>query len=131
MSPEKIKSIQDVLPWWTKAWLWFRRWGWVPVAVLLTLIAFIIGGFLFRRDNGTIAVNPLRDIKKAVDKNNRRIDAELVQAEFERESEIARIENEHAATIAKLSADQQQRREELRSNPRRLAQWLTKLTNEQ
>lgn len=130
MSPEKVKKLQDVLPWWTKAWLWFRRWGWVPVAVLLTLIAFIIGGFLFRRSNGTIAVNPLRDIREAIDKNNRRIDAEVLQAEFVRESEIARIESEHAATIAKLNADQQQRREELRSNPRRLAQWLTKLTNE-
>jgi Sec-independent protein translocase protein TatA len=129
MSPEKLKKLQDVLPWWTKAWLWFRRWGWVPIAVLLVIVAFVVGGFLLRK-NGKIVINPLRDIRKAIDENNRRIDAELVQAEYDKEAEIARIEKEHADTIAKLDADQQARREELRANPRRLARWLTNLTDE-
>jgi Sec-independent protein translocase protein TatA len=129
MSPEKLKKLKDVLPWWTKAWLWFRRWGWVPIAILLVVVAFIVGGFLFRK-NGKIVINPLRDIRKAIDENNRRIDAELIQAEYDKEAEIARIEKKHADTIAKLDEDQQARREELRANPRRLARWLTNLTDE-
>jgi hypothetical protein len=114
-------------PWWTRAWTWFRRWGWIPVAVLIALLAFVLGGFLFRRRPDGKVLDPLSDIKDAVDRNNRRLDGEILEAEQRREEEIARIEAEHQEQIERLDEDQKKRRAELRRNPKKLSRWLTNL----
>jgi hypothetical protein len=119
-------SMKD-FPWWTRVWTWFRRWGWIPAAVILAVLAFVLGGFLFRRREDGRILDPLTDIKDAVDRNNRHIDGEILEAEHQREEAIERIEAEHREQLEKLDEDQQRRRTELRRNPKKLARWLTNL----
>jgi hypothetical protein len=126
VSPFSMKDF----PWWTRAWTWFRRWGWIPAAVILAILAFVLGGFLFRRREDGKILDPLTDIKDAVDRNNRKIDGEILEAEHRREEAIERIEAEHRAQIEKLDEQQQERRRELRRNPKKLARWLTRLATE-
>ena len=105
-----------------------RRWGWIPVGLLLVFLGFVAGGALFRRrdDHGRMP-NPIRDLQKAIEENNQRIDAEIAVAALEHSNSIRRIEAEHADTIAQLTKDQRRRYDELRSNPTRCAKWLTRL----
>jgi hypothetical protein len=123
MSPLTMKDF----PWWTRVWTWFRRWGWIPVAVILAILAFVLGGFLFRRRPDGKILDPLSDIKDAVDRNNRRIDGEILEAEHQREEAIERIEAQHREQLERLDEDQQKRRVALRRDPKKLARWLTSL----
>ena len=119
-------EIPFVLPWWTKAYNWFRKWGWVPLGFILLLLGFVFGGALFRRRDGKV-VMPFEDIREKVAENNQRIDNEIEQARQAHIAEVQRIEREHAAELQKLSEDQERRRHELRRNPKKLAKWLTHL----
>jgi Skp family chaperone for outer membrane proteins len=125
---EKIRSTLEIdLSWWTRAVVWFRRWGWIPVAVLIAVLAFAAGGFIFRRRKDGKVMDPLSDIREAVVRNNQKIDAELQAEAIERDRRIASIEQEHAATIAALDEDQKKRAQQYRRNPDQLARWLTGL----
>lgn len=118
------------LPWWTKAWNWFRKWGWVPVGFVLLLLGFLCGGAIFgrRREDGRRAT-PVDNIKDAIDRNNEEIDAEIEQARQEHIADIVRVEREHQAAIDELNEEQEQKRQELRRNPKKLAKWLTDLSS--
>jgi flagellar biosynthesis/type III secretory pathway M-ring protein FliF/YscJ len=118
---------QIELPWWKRTWLWLRRWGWVPFGFVLLVLGFLVGGFVFRRREDGKMADPLSDIKEAVQRNNEQIDAEIAAAETVRDEQIRRIEEEHQEQIATLTEDQEQRRQQLRRNPRRMARWLTNL----
>jgi len=126
--PEIIDiDIPFDLPWWTKIYNWFRKWGWVPLGFILLLLGFIFGGVLFRRrEDGKIA-DPLSDIREAVKRNDEQINEEVEQARQIHIAEVQRIEREHAVQLEKLSEDQERRRQELRKNPKKLASWLTGL----
>ena len=126
MPDNENKDIPFELPWWTKIYNWFRKWGWVPLGFILLILGFIFGGAIFRRRDGKI-IMPLDDIREKVDENNKQIDAEIEQARQAHVAEVQRIEREHAAELEKLSADQERRRQELRKDPKKLAQWLTNL----
>jgi len=126
-----MSEVLNGLSWWTKLWTWFRKWGWIPVAVLLLILGAILGGVFLRRRDGLVAVNPLRDIRKAVEDNNRKIDAELYEAALDRDRQVIEIEQEHAATLARLDEDQKARAAEYRDNPQRLSRWLNRLADEQ
>lgn len=114
----------------SRVWKWLQRYWWVPVGFLVLLGGCILGGFL-RREEGGLIVDPLRDVRDRIRENNERIDAAEAEAEMERDLEVERIEQEHAETLARLDEDQRKRAEEYRSNPRRLARWLTKLAKDQ
>ena len=114
------------IPWWTKTYNWLRKWGWIPLGFVLILLGFIFGGALFRRRDGKV-ITPLDDIRKSVEENNKKIDAEVEQARQAHVAEVQRIEREHAAQLEKLSEDQERRRQELRKDPKKLASWLTGL----
>jgi hypothetical protein len=117
----------DFMAWWERAIIWFRRWGWVPIAVVLLILGFILGGFLMRRRKGGRVSDPLSDIRNAVDENNLKIDAEIAEAQIERDRQLAKIEEKHRETLAALDEDQKKRAEQYRRNPRRLSRWLTGL----
>ncbi|MHC4121585.1 MAG: hypothetical protein ACYSWO_29280 [Planctomycetota bacterium] len=124
-------EIPYVQPWWTKAYNWFRKWGWVPLGFVLLLLSFIFGGALFNRRDGKI-VSPLDDIREKVVENNREIDIDIERARQAHIDEVQRIEREHAAALEQLNEDQERRRQQLRRNPKKLAKWLTRLAqNEQ
>jgi len=37
--PDKANDkIPFELPWWTKAYNWFRKWGWVPLGFILLIL---------------------------------------------------------------------------------------------
>jgi hypothetical protein len=123
----KIDLSSYDLSWWKRAWLWLRRWGWVPLGFILLVLGFVAGGFIFRRKpDGTIK-DPLSDIKDAVRRHDDQVDVELREAQRQKEEQIRQIEQEHAAEIAKLTAEQEAKRDELRRNPKKLARWLTNL----
>lgn len=115
------------LPWWTKAYNWFRKWGWVPLGFILVVFAFILGGALFRRREDGKILDPLSDIRESIKTNNEQIDAEIEQAREVHVSQVQQIEQEHAAELEKLDDDQERRRQKLRKNPKKLARWLTGL----
>ena len=117
----------DFMAWWEKAIVWFRRWGWVPIAIIILILGFILGGFLVRRRKGRRIVDPISDIKTAVEENNRKIDAEIMAAQIERDRELAEIDQKYKETLAALDDDQRERAERYRRNPKRLARWLTGL----
>lgn len=119
-------EIRFVLSWWTKAYIWFRKWGWVPFGFVLILLGFIFGGAIFRRRDGKI-ISPLEDIREKVEENNREIDIDIERAREAHVVEVQRIEREHAAQVQELTEDQERRRKELRRNPKKLARWLTRL----
>jgi hypothetical protein len=99
----------------------------VPIAVIILILGFILGGFLVRRRKGRRIVDPISDIKTAVEENNRKIDAEIMAAQIERDRELAEIEQKYKETLAALDDDQRERAERYRRNPKRLARWLTGL----
>jgi hypothetical protein len=115
------------LPWWEQGLIWFRRWGWIPVAIVVAILAFAAGGFIFRRRKDGKVMDPLSDIREAVERNNKKIDTELQEAAYARDERIAEIEEEHAETIRTLTEDQKKRAESYRRNPERMARWLTNL----
>lgn len=122
-----IKPPEIDLPWWDKAIVWFRRWGWIPVAIVVAILAFAAGGFIFRRRKDGKVMDPLSDIREAVERNNHKIDTELQEAAYVRDQRIAEIEEQHAETIRNLTEDQKKRAEKYRRNPDRMARWLTGL----
>jgi len=124
---EDESKIPFDLPWWTKAYNWFRKWGWVPLGFVLLLLGFIFGGALFRRRPDGKVITPFKDIKDKVDENNKQIDEEIEQARQAHVAEVQRIEREHAAELEKLDEDQERRRQELRRDPKKLSRWLTGL----
>jgi len=128
MSQDKSEKSFD-LPWWIKAWNWFRKWGWVPMGFLLLVLGFVGGGALFgrRREDGKRAT-PVDNIKDAIDRNNEEIDAEIEQARQQHVAEVVRIEREHQEAVAALDEEQERKRQELRRNPKKLAKWLTELS---
>lgn len=128
---KSLKPADIDLPWWTKAVIWFRRWGWIPVAIVIAILAFIAGGFIFRRRKDGRVMDPLSDIREAVERNNQKIDVELQEAAIVRDQRVAEIEQQHAETLAKLDEDQKRRAETYRRNPDRLAKWLTDLSRGQ
>ncbi len=113
--------------WWTKAYHWLRKWGWIPLGFILLVLGFIFGGALFRRREDGKIVDPLSDIKEAVKRNDEQIDAEIEVARQNHVAEVQRIEREHSEQLEQLSEDQERRRQLLRRNPKRLASWLTGL----
>jgi len=123
------QSIPFELPWWTKAYHWFRKWGWIPLGFILLVLGFIFGGALFRRREDGKVADPLSDIREAVKRNDEQIDAEIEQARQAHVAEVQRIEREHADQLRELSEDQERRRQELRRNPKKLASWLTGLAS--
>ena len=126
---EKLDQKLDIpfeLPWWTKAWNWFRKWGWVPLGFLLVLLGFIVGGALFRRRDGKV-ITPLEDIRDAVKRHDEEVDAEIEVARQGHVARVIEIEREYQAQIDQLNEEQEQRRQELRRNPKKLASWLTGL----
>lgn len=122
-----IKPLVIDLSWWERAVIWFRRWGWIPVAIVIAILAFAAGGFIFRRRKDGKVMDPLSDIREAVERNNQKIDAELQEAAYVRDQRIAEIEQQHAETIRNLTEDQKKRAEQYRRNPERMAKWLTGL----
>ena len=130
---EKVKKrlepnpdIPFELPWWTKAWNWFRKWGWIPLGFLLILVGFIVGGALFRRRDGKV-ITPLDDIRDAMQRHNDEIDTEVEVARQVHIERVIEIERDHQEQIDQLNEEQEQRRQELRLNPKKLASWLTSL----
>lgn len=126
---EQLKNIDKIpfeLPWWTKAWNWFRKWGWVPLGFLLLLIGFIVGGALFRRRDGKV-ITPLTDIRDAVQRHDEEVDAEIETARQAHVVKVIEIERQYQEQIDQLNEEQQVRRQELRRNPKKLASWLTGL----
>lgn len=122
-----IKPLVIDLSWWERAVVWFRRWGWIPVAIVIAILAFAAGGFIFRRRKDGKVMDPLSDVLEAVERNNHKIDAELQEAAYVRDQRIAEIEQQHAETIRNLTEDQKKRAEQYRRNPERMARWLTGL----
>lgn len=121
------KSIPFELPWWTKAWMWFRRWGWIPLGILFLLVSFILGGFLLnRREDGRV-VGPVSDLRQKIADNNKALDSEVENLRRAHEAEVIKIEREHEQALQNLSEDQEKRRQELRRDPKKLARWLTGL----
>lgn len=123
---EKL-DIPFELPWWTKAYNWFRKWGWVPLGFILVVLAFVCGGALFRRREDGKVLDPLSDIRESIKTNNEQIDAEVEQARQVHVAQVQQIEREHAAELESLNEDQDRRRQELRKEPKKLARWLTGL----
>jgi len=126
---ERLKEASEIpfeLPWWTKAWNWFRKWGWVPIGFLLILLGFILGGALFRRRDGRV-ITPLTDIRDAVQRNDEEINAEVESARQDHVTKVIEIERQYQEQIGQLSEEQEVRRQELRRNPKKLARWLTGL----
>jgi len=126
---EKVKEKLDIpfeLPWWTKAWNWFRKWGWVPLGFLVIVIVFILGGAIIRRRDGKV-INPLTDIRDAMQRHNDEVDAEVEAARQEHIAKVIEIEREYQEQIDQLNEEQEKRRQELRRNPKKLANWLTSL----
>ena len=122
---EKIKET-FVVPWWTKAWNWFRKWGWVPLGFLFLLIVFILGGAIFRRRDGKV-ITPLKDIQDSVKRHNEEVDAEIAAAQQVHVDQVIKIERQYQDQIDQLTEAQQAQRQELRRNPKKLASWLTGL----
>lgn len=120
------KDIPFELPWWTKAWNWFRKWGWIPAGFVILVLGFVLGGVLFRRRDGKV-ITPLDDIREAVRQHDEEVDAEIEAARQAHVDEVIRIEREHQEQLDKLTEDQERRRQEYRKNPKRLARWLTGL----
>lgn len=126
---DKVRENLDIpfeLPWWTKAWNWFRKWGWVPIGFLLILLGFILGGALFRRRDGKV-ITPLTDIRNAVQRHDEEVKVEIEAARQAHVAKVIEIEREHQEQIGQLNEEQEQRRQELRRNPKKLARWLTGL----
>jgi hypothetical protein len=121
------ETIPFVLPWWTRAWNWFRKWGWVPLGLLFLLIVFILGGAVIRRREDGRVLTPLDDIKDALERHDAEVAIEVEKERQRHVAEVVRIEREHQAQIDKLTEDQERRRQELRQNPKKLARWLTAL----
>lgn len=120
-------AIPFELPWWTKAWMWCRRWGWIPLGIVLIILGFILGGFLFRRREDGVVLDPVTDIRQKVTENNKVLDKEVEDLRRAHEQQIIQIEREHEQALQNLSEDQEKRRQELRRNPKKLAKWLTGL----
>jgi predicted Holliday junction resolvase-like endonuclease len=112
---------------WQRFVVWFRRWGWVPIAIVLAILAFIAGGFIFRRRRDGRILDPLSDVRNAVEENNLRIDAEIIEAQLERDRQLAEIEARHRETLARLDEEQKKRAEQYRRDPKKLSRWLTNL----
>lgn len=131
MAPAEVEAIPFVIPWWTKAWLWFRRWGWVPLAIILLILGFALGGFIFRRRQDGRILDPISDLRQKITDNNKVLDKETEDLRRAHEAEIIRIEREHEQVLQKLTQEQENRRQELRCNPKKLASWLTNLARGQ
>lgn len=124
-------TIPFILPWWTKAYNWFRKWGWIPLGVIFLVLSFVLGGFLFRRREDGTVLDPISDLRGKISDNNKAIDQETEALRRAHEAEVIRIEREHEQLLQKLSQDQENRRQELRRNPKKLAKWLTGLARGQ
>jgi hypothetical protein len=127
--PNKASSteIPFDLPWWTKAYMWFRRWGWIPLGIVLIILGFALGGFILnRREDGRV-VGPVSDLRQKIQDNNKALDSEVEALRRAHEAEVIRIEREHEQALQNLSEDQERRRQELRKDPKKLARWLTGL----
>jgi hypothetical protein len=119
------------LPWWTKAYMWFRRWGWIPLGVVFIVLSFVLGGFLLRRREDGGVLDPVSDLRGKIADNNKALDSELEGLRQAHEAEVVKIEREHEQALQNLSEDQENRRQELRRNPKKLAKWLTGLARGQ
>jgi hypothetical protein len=120
-------EIPFELPWWTKAYVWFRRWGWIPLGVIFLVLSFVLGGFLLRRREDGTVVGPISDLHQKIADNNKALDSEVEGLRRAHEAEVIRIEREHEQALQNLSEDQERRRQELRRDPKKLASWLTGL----
>lgn len=120
-------GIPFELPWWTKAYVWFRRWGWIPLGVVLIILGFVLGGFLLRRREDGSIIGPASDLRQKIVDNNKALDSELEGLRRAHEAEVIKIEREHEQALQSLSEDQERRRQELRRDPKKLAKWLTGL----
>jgi len=123
----EASEIPFELPWWTKAYVWFRRWGWIPLALIFVILGFALGGFIFRRREDGGVLDPITDLRQKVTDNNKVLDKELEDRRRAHEQEIIKIEREHEQALQNLTQDQENRRQELRKDPKKLARWLTGL----
>ena len=127
MQVPELKPILFVLPWWTKVYNWFRKWGWVPLGLLLLILSFVVGGFLLKRRQDGGVLDPVSDLRQKIADNNKAIDQETETLRRAHEAEVIKIEREHEEALQNLSQEQENRRQELRQNPKKLAKWLTGL----
>lgn len=127
MQIPELKAILFELPWWTKAYNWFRKWGWIPLGVVFLVLSFALGGFLLKRRQDGGVLDPVSDLRQKIADNNKAIDQETENLRRAHEAEVIKIEREHEQLLQKLTQDQENRRQELRRNPKKLAKWLTGL----
>lgn len=127
MTDTKAPEIPFELPWWTRAYMWFRRWGWIPLGIIFLALSFILGGFLLRRREDGTVVGPISDLHQKIADNNKALDSEVESLRRAHEAEVIKIEREHEQALQNLSEDQERRRQELRKDPKKLARWLTGL----
>lgn len=126
-----MAQIPFSLPWWTKAYNWFRKWGWIPLGVIFLVLSFVLGGFLLKRRQDGRVLDPVSDLRQKIADNNKKIDQETEDLRRAHEAEVIKIEREHEQLLQKLSQDQENRHQELRRNPKKLAKWLTGLARGQ
>jgi len=115
--------------WLERAYLWLRRWAWVPIGFIILVVGFFLGGFALPTSDKNRR-NPFRQIKNAIDRNNQEIDAEVCEAEIRRKEELKRIEREYQREIKALDGEQQKKYEYYKRNPQKLAAWLTRLAQD-
>jgi len=96
------------------------------MGLILAVLGYAFGGFLEGIKNPRRR-NPLRKLENAMHRNNQKIDAELAEAEADKNEKIRMIEKEYQEAIINLTDDQQKRKEQYKDDPKKLARWLTSL----
>lgn len=110
------------MTWLSKAWAWVKKnWRWLlfPIGVLL----FIVGKASAKKNYKV--VNPeLVGAEKEMRKAREEAEAQIQDAKTRRLEDTAKIEEEHAATIDKLTDEQLARAAELKDDPEELNSYL-------
>ena len=110
-----------------KVWVWLKaNWKWLlfPVGLLLFL-----AGWVFRPK--TVVVDSvLHDAALAEDKAKAEADKKNAEALAAKEVAVQKIQEDHAATIQKLTDEQKSKVTELRDDPEALAQYLLNVGNQ-
>jgi hypothetical protein len=113
------------MKWTTKFWIWLRENWYLP----LTILAAIVGAFTWNALDKNNR-NPLKVTKRELKISKAATDASARAIEVGAEKAVEELEEQHDEVIKNFTRTQEEELDRRRDDPRRMAAWLTKLSEE-